>query len=196
MATMSKVSSRRVAIIALGVALGLGLALGVAVQSRAQSVPGVQTPPRGTSGSEIGAASIIVGQVQLQGRSDWSGAVVTVLPVGMTDTTGSDGFYTLPALPIGTYTITVEMARYLDAERVITLIWGANDIPSVRLLAGDANDDDVVDIVDVSIIGGKYDSTVNPLTERADVNADGYVDIVDIVLAAGNYAGASPVNWP
>ena len=182
---LSGSKGRSLALFALGVAIVLGLVAGFAVQSRAQS-----------GDSEIGAASIISGQVQLQGRDNWSGAVVTAWPTGVTGTTGADGFYTLPALPVGTYTITVEMARCLDSERVMLLVWGANDLPTVRLLAGDANDDDAVDIVDMSIIGGKYGATVDPLTERADVNADGYVDIVDIVLAAGNYGSASPVNWP
>jgi len=185
MTSTNKPSGHSLAFVALGIAIALGFGAAIAVQSSAQ--PG---------NSEIGAASIISGQVQLQGRSDWSGAVVTAWPTGVTGTTGADGFYTLPALPVGTYTITVEMARYLDAERVMLLVWGANDLPTVRLLAGDANDDDAVDIVDMSIIGGKYGSTVNPVTERADVNADGYVDIVDIVLAAGNYGSASPVTWP
>jgi len=186
MTTISESSGRCLVVIALGIAMAMCLSLGVAVQSGAQSM----------SDAEVPAASIITGQVELQGRQDWSGATVVVTPTGVSGTTDADGFYTLPALPVGTYTITVEMARYLDAERMITLVWGANDLPTVRLLAGDVNDDDEVDIVDMSIIGGKYDSAVNPLTERADVNADGYVDIVDIVLTAGNYARTSPVPWP
>jgi len=56
--------------------------------------------------------------------------------------------------------------------------------------------DDLVDIVDMSLIGAKYGYTVEPLTEQADVNADGVIDILDISLAAGNYTKASPVLWP
>ena len=194
MTAMGKMS--RLGVSALIVALALGLAVGVAIGSQAQSASGVEGLTPDGNAEEIGIASITSGRVELQGRSDWSGAVVTIWPVGVTDTTDVDGFYTLPALPVGAYTLTVEMSRYLDGERMITLVWGANSVPTVRLVAGDVNDDDEVDIVDMSIIGGKYDSAVDPLTERADVNMDGYVDIVDIVLTAGNYGSKSPVPWP
>ncbi|MBC7265225.1 MAG: hypothetical protein H5T64_12850 [Chloroflexi bacterium] len=138
--------------------------------------------------------AIITGQVELQGRTDWSGAEVTALPLSVGDTTDMGGWYTL-TLPVDSYTIAVEMARYLDAQRAVTPVRGENVLPTVKLLGGDANDDDEIDILDMSIIGGKYDMSVDPLTERADINADGVVDIVDMVIAAGNYLCTSPVPW-
>jgi len=139
--------------------------------------------------------AVIFGQVELQGRGDWSGTVARAVPAGVTDTTDATGWYTL-TVPADTYTVTLEMARYLDSERVVTAVRGHNALPSIKLLGGDANDDDIVDISDMSIIGGKYFQTVDPLTERADINADGIVDIVDIALAGGNYWRSSPVAWP
>lgn len=139
--------------------------------------------------------AVITGRVELQGRNDWSGAVASVWPGGASGTSDATGLYTI-TVPAAMYRITIEMARYLDAERMQTLVRGNNPLPRVRLLGGDANDDDEVDIVDMSIIGGKYDYIVDPLTERADINADGMVDILDMTIAAGNYTGTSPVPWP
>lgn len=136
----------------------------------------------------------ITGQVELQGRTDWGGAEVTALPLGVSDITDMAGWYTL-IMPVDPYTIIVEMDRYLDAQRAETPVRGVNLLPQVKLLGGDANDDDEIDILDMSIIGGKYDMIVDPLVERADINADGVVDIVDMVIAAGNYLCTSPVPW-
>jgi hypothetical protein len=163
---------------------------------RLASADGLRMTPEVISGSiHVLPKSVILGQVELQGREDWSGAVVSALPMGVSVAADASGFYTL-TVPTAPCTVTVEMARYLDAERVLVLARGDNPLPRVRLWAGDANDDDEIDIVDMSIIGGAYDNAVDPLLERADINADGYVDIVDMVLAAGNYTLTSPVSWP
>ncbi len=163
---------------------------------RLASVDGLRMTPTVVSGTvRVLPMSVITGQVELQGRVDWSGAEAEAVPIGISNVTDTSGWYTL-TLPTATYTITVEMSRYLDAEREVAAVRGANPLPKVRLLGGDANDDDEIDIVDMSIIGGKYFTAVDPLTERADINADGIVDIVDIVLAAGNYTRTSPVPWP
>ncbi|MGB9593323.1 MAG: hypothetical protein ACPL7R_04210 [Anaerolineae bacterium] len=153
------------------------------------------TPEVITSAIRILPMSVITGQVELQGRNDWSGAVAAAWPGGASGISDATGRYTI-TVPTATYLVTLEMTRYLDTERVQALVRGANPLPRVRLLGGDANDDDEVDIVDMSIIGGKYDFTVDPLTERADINADGVVDILDMTIAAGNYTRTSPVPWP
>lgn len=163
---------------------------------RLASVDGLRMTPAVISGTiTILPQSIITGQVELQGRTNWSGAEAAALPIGISDTTDVDGWYAL-TVPTATYTVTVEMVRYLDASRTVALVRGENLLSRVRLLGGDANDDDEIDIVDIGIIGGMYDTAVDPATERADINADGLVDIVDVVLAAGNYTRTSPVPWP
>lgn len=163
---------------------------------RLSSLDGLRMTPVVISGSvTVLPAAVITGVVELQARSDWSGAIATTVPAAAGGVTDASGVYTL-TVPAAAYTVSVEMARYLDAERAVTAARGMNALPKVKLLGGDANDDDEVDILDMSIIGGKYDLTVNPLTERADINADGLVDIIDIVVAAGNYTRTSPVPWP
>lgn len=139
--------------------------------------------------------AVITGQVELQGRTDWGGAVAMAVQAAVTCTTDTTGWYTL-TVAAGTYSVTIEMARYLDAEREVIAARGANPLPKVKLLGGDANDDDEVDILDASIIGGKYGLVVDPLTERADINADGIVDISDCAITGGNYTRTSPVPWP
>lgn len=163
---------------------------------RLASIDGMEIPSDSIPGSIlILPMSVITGQVELQGRTNWSGAVAAAWPGGASGTSDASGFYTI-TVPTDTYSITVEMERYLDAERVFVLVRGENTLPNVLLLGGDADEDDLVDVSDITIITGLYGFHVDPLTERADINADGEVDISDITLASGNYWCTSPVPWP
>lgn len=163
---------------------------------RLASIDGMEIPSDSIPGSIlILPMSVITGQVELQGRTNWSGAVAAAWPGGASGTSDASGFYTI-TVPTDTYTITVEMERYLDAERVFALVRGENTLPNVFLLGGDASDNDVINIVDLSYIGAMYGSTVDPLTERADINADGRVNLIDILAAAVNYGEVSPADWP
>lgn len=135
----------------------------------------------------------IAGTVRLQARSDHSGA--TVAADGTSTTTNAAGAYSLTVWE-GTYAVTVEMPRYLDAQRagVVVTTGSTVTLTQVILLGGDANDDDAIDVSDAAIIGGEFGKT-SGFDARADINNDGQVDIVDLVLMGGNYGSASPVAW-
>ena len=96
------------------------------------------------------------------------------------------------------YDVALEMERYLDTWRSVTANLGKIELPDALLLGGDCDptNDDIVDISDMSTIGGKYGQLVDALIEAADINADGWVDILDISIAGGNYMKTSPVPWP
>jgi len=54
-----------------------------------------------------------------------------------------------------------------------------------KILKGDLNRDDVVDIFDITIVATQFGRPPPPITDsRADVNSDGIVDIFDIVVVA------------
>ncbi len=143
----------------------------------------------------------IVGQVLLQGRSDYTGAEVCTLigtaPVTCmtTDPSGNFNFLVL----YGTYTVAIEMPLYLDAQKTSVEVGpgGTVTLSPVTLKAGDVNDDDVVNILDITFIGGRYGSVCGDpnYDPRADLNIDCKVNIQDIALAGGNYQKTSPVPW-
>jgi hypothetical protein len=94
------------------------------------------------------------------------------------------------------------MARYLDAREgesgsgVTVSGGGVTTLNQVKLLGGDADDSDRVDISDASIIGGLFGSSGAEITNpRADINNDGFVNILDLVLVGGNFDKSSPVPW-
>jgi hypothetical protein len=66
------------------------------------------------------------------------------------------------------------------------------------MMGGDANEDDIINILDLSLIGSSYgsnpgDPSWNP---QADINNDGTINIQDIVLSGSNYLKISPTPWP
>jgi len=62
--------------------------------------------------------------------------------------------------------------------------WGEAEIPVTNY--GDLNDDLVVDVFDLVIIGGNFDTTVGE-GHQADANGDGKCNISDLILLAQNF---------
>lgn len=144
------------------------------------------------------------GSVDLQGRANESGGTVTIMSAsGYLESktiTAADGSWSFTNIPAGDYQVNIEMARYLDAQKgeygggVTVPPGGTVVLSKVKLLGGDANDDDEVDISDGTIIGGQFGLSP-PTDSRADINNDDMVDILDLVLFGGNYTKTSPVPW-
>ena len=91
------------------------------------------------------------------------------------------------------------MARYLDAEKTgqVVVAGDTTTLCQVKLLAGDASDDDVINILDLSFMGFRFGLCVGDpgWDARADVNNDGCINILDLVGAGANFNKTSPVPW-
>ncbi len=61
----------------------------------------------------------------------------------------------------------------------------------ITLLGGDVNDDNRIDIRDLSYVAWHFDG----YDARADINGDGQVDILDLSLTAGNFGRIGPTTW-
>ncbi len=152
------------------------------------------------SGGQSGA---ITGVADLQGRQEPSGALVRVLlwnSVIASSALGANGAYSLPAPPGAGYRLVVEASGYLRVDHPgISLSPGGSAVlPAVQLPGGDGNDDGVIDILDLSLIGGQYglgcgDPGWDP---RPDINGDCLVNISDLSLVGSNYGLQEPIFWP
>ena len=148
------------------------------------------------TGVIVGGDYGVTGTFSMQGRTKRAGVEVTF--------TWDGGTYSVTATTIeqisnnlaailkygGDYTITVSQARYLD----ITTAHGATINPatalslvldSLELRAGDADDDNDVDLDDATIVGGLYGT--GTIADRGDINFDNRVNIQDLALIGGNY---------
>jgi hypothetical protein len=155
----------------------------------------------GADETEAPASGTLNLSVDLQGRADDSGTLFTAWS-GAEEaghcTSASDGTCSID-LPAGTYSVTAEMASYLDStwESISITAGGSVTLPAVVLLGGDANDDCLVNIQDLSFIGYRFNACEgDPLYDpRGDINADGCINILDLSMAGGNFMDACPVPW-
>jgi uncharacterized repeat protein (TIGR01451 family) len=144
----------------------------------------------------------IDGLVELQGRSDHSGAEVCawdgeiLIDCKLTD---ASGYYIL-TLPQSLYDITIEMESYLDTERsgVNVIATDTTTLNKVYLPGGDTNEDDVINIQDVTSISIRYPcSCGDPCYDAsADINDDCIINTQDLAITGSNYLETSPVPWP
>jgi hypothetical protein len=162
----------------------------------------------------------VCGKATVSGTINLQGRVYPMNPAGGTVTlTGpfgpySGGFsningsYSIPDvlyLPGGSdYTIKADRSLFLFNEKNPLAVNGNVTAPTTRLWGGDATDDDMVDMGDLSCIGGDFGlspAVCNPVADPpalpgySDVNEDGVVNIQDLALAGGNYLKTSPQAW-
>jgi len=132
----------------------------------------------------------ITGTLYLQGRPDHSGASVQVN--GSQTQTGINGSYSFEQLPEGTYNVTASMPGHLPAEKADVEVIGGKiiPVPDVILLAGDFDQNGVIDIYDLVAMAAVFGMT----EASADINADGLVDIFDLVLVGMNF-GKTESPW-
>lgn len=100
---------------------------------------------------------------------------------------GSDGRFTLTGVPQGAYYLRAKADRYLATTQLI--INSAHNA-EMFLRAGDANNDNWVDVFDLDVIIRCFDAVqgVDPhYDENADSNGDGIVDMTDLVLFIRNF---------
>jgi hypothetical protein len=142
-----------------------------------------------------GYTSRVHGVVQLEGRNDHSGTVVTV--AGRYTVTDSAGQYAIENLPAGLWSAVASHEGFLSALRPsVVILWGQNVLlPDLTLHSGDANNDCTINLFDLVIVSVAYNPYGPVSDQRADVNADGVVNLFDLVLVAINYGSYCPQSW-
>lgn len=94
------------------------------------------------------------------------------------------------SLPNGTYTWRVKGPQYLSTSGTVVLSHAALTTQEMGLqLAGDANNDNLVDVTDFVILYNSFGcaSPAPCFDARADFTGDNLVDITDFTLLSGNF---------
>jgi len=127
---------------------------------------------------------IVTVHVQLRptagGAAVWSGDA----------TANTSGQVTLSGLPTGSYTLWVKGTHTLARTQAITLAVGANNATTALLLEGDADDSNLVNITDFSLLATAFGKLTGQIgfNAQADFNGDGIVNITDFSLLATNFS--------
>ena len=149
------------------------------------------------------------GMVSLQGRT----IPVNAGQLTLTDLGGHFGPYTtsfnsatgiftinnIKVMPGGSnYQLDAAHGLYLG-NRTTSMLHPLDSFtaPHTRLLGGDANNDGLIDLSDLTCIGGSFGGA--PITcgtiGSNDINADGIINILDLVLPGSNYGLSAPLTW-
>lgn len=128
---------------------------------------------------------LLSGQVTL--ASSQGEASVTLEDTGQSVTTDVEGFFSLSGITEGPYnSITADAPGHLPATCAQPTVVGPETrLAVVTLLSGDLDDNNQVDIADLTLAVSNYGQTGSDLA--ADLNADGAVNIFDLQLIAANF---------
>jgi hypothetical protein len=144
----------------------------------------------------------LVGQVAFQAREPgppWSCPLsVTLFAAGHTTPTyaveticDQNGVFTVTNILTGTYDIKVRDLHSLKNVRQDYVIGlGINSVNMGTLIEGDADANDVIDILDFSLLASAYSTSEGDpaFDPRTDFNNSGNIDILDFSLLAANYS--------
>lgn len=146
----------------------------------------------------INGQGIFQGNILLQG----SPGVTANIRFEFRPTTGGDslirhitagplGLFTFADIPPGTYDIAVKGGKWLQRTVHNVNTSDNSNITNLRifLLAGDANDDNSVDVLDLDMLIQSFDalSGDNNWNPNADFNSDMSVDVLDLDLLIQNF---------
>ena len=113
----------------------------------------------------------------------------SVAASGIVNADGTFGF----TVPVGTYTVRATAAGFLTTQGSATLTAGnVTTMPTISLLAGDIDNNNVIDQFDALTIGMNYNMAT---PAAADLNNDGVINVLDLELLARNYRKTGPVAW-
>ena len=146
------------------------------------------------AGAQEAVGATVSGTVEVQGSA--SNAGVTVQLGLDTVVTAADGAFSFSDVPIGIYIVLAETPGYLTARSVALEVFTTDPVDTGLLvvLAGDVNDDGMVDSDDFDSIAAELGNSP-PRNPVVDYSGDGKVDVLDLVLATGN-RGNSEAGGP
>jgi hypothetical protein len=112
--------------------------------------------------------------------------------------TDTSGFFTVTAPAAGTYNYRVKNPQTLaNAANGVLLVSGTNQVEMGTLLAGDANNDNCVALVDFNLMKSSFGKSLGDpgYDARADFSGDTVVNTVDFGLLRNNFGlcGAGPL---
>lgn len=113
--------------------------------------------------------------------------------IAATGTANPDGTFYI-TVPGGTYTIVASAEGFLGAQGSVAPVNGSTiSMPAVSLIAGDIDNNGVINQLDALTIRMNYD---NATPTAADLNNDGVINVLDLGILAENFGKSGAQLWP
>ena len=141
-------------------------------------------------GTLVGKGVTVSGSVELQGRTNHSGATVALTGEGgtsLTATTGSDGSFTIDSVPVGTYELKITMPGYLSYTKKSFAVEEETKIEAKSLQGGDIEIDGQVTVRDLTSLLREYGNEAGSTNNANDINGDAQITVRDLSILLGNY---------
>jgi hypothetical protein len=106
--------------------------------------------------------------------------------------TDPDGVFTVTAPAAGTYDYWVKNPQTLANTGTLNALGSLTPEDLGLLRAGDANDDNCVDVADFNVLVGSFGCAPGSCDDRADFDASGTVDVSDFNLLKRNFGICGP----
>jgi hypothetical protein len=147
---------------------------------------GSPTPTSTPVGSGMLTGQVLAGKPVTVSLYDATNTLVTSAAANV------NGTFSLTA-PAGAYTVRATASGFLSAQGSTTLTsGGSSTMPTITLLAGDLDGNNVIDQLDALTIGMNYNAAT---PAAADLNNDGVINVLDLELLAQNYRETGPTVW-
>jgi parallel beta-helix repeat protein len=132
----------------------------------------------------------ITGTVELQkyipGTNGISVTIIVNNGEPITKTLDAQGRFTLSGMPAATYSIYVKALHWLSNTQSIEI--SSDTAATFSLINGDANNDDVINILDLHVLADNWlEQTAESIEAGADLNGDNSVNLLDLAVLAQNY---------
>jgi hypothetical protein len=106
-----------------------------------------------------------------------------------TITLGADGSFLIPNIPPKSYSVRIKGVKWLAQTLAVNASNGDVENVTAFLPAGDANDDNSVDVLDLDLLIQAFDTFPGDpaWNENADFNCDERVDVLDLDILLRNF---------
>ncbi len=155
-------------------------------------------PPTDVPSATPVTGSRIQGSVTYTFAPDNSGITVQLVqdnvPIAQ-QVTLADGRYAFDVVPVGAYQVVAAAPQHLAILFNVAIASDGTliDLGIGALPSGDADGNQVVDVIDASLIGSNLGLAAPPAPNTADLNRDGQVNILDLVMIGRSFGFRGPV---
>jgi len=136
----------------------------------------------------------ISGTVNIEGRKDKSGVLITIQGRSMSAVTDKDGNYTIQNVPSGSYTITAQKPGNISAIKSDVVVGASNVKVDFQLIPGDLKIDNQINLLDRIVLSSVWKTKVGDVNWNSmmDIYEDGVIDEKDRDLLLSNWRKGNP----